>query len=833
MMELFLKDIGQAIRSLSRRRGYALAAIVTLGLGVAANTTVFSLVYGTLYRQPPFPDADRLVVVYRTAAEAGRPPTMFRWSYRRFEELRREARSFTGLAAFGRAGVNLGSDDGDPEQTATELVSASYFPILGVAAAVGRVFAAEEDSTPGTHPVAVISHALWLRRFGGERTVLGRSVRVSGEILTVIGVMPPGFAGLTGRADLWIPEMMAPRVTYREHLTTDQNFISVMGRLRPEVTLDQVRAELAVLGERIERALPDDDDVPTQWSATAIPLSEARIDGGNRRAVLFLLGAVGFLLLLACANVAGLGLAHAIARRQEVTVRLTLGASRGRLIRQLMTESTLLGLVAGGLGAVAAAFLIKLVRAPASIAGPANMWGTLGDFAVIRLDLRVLAFTLAATVTAVILSGLVPALHASRTDLATELKDRSGGFGGGGDGSGRSTGRLQSGLVVAEIALALVLSIGAGLLFTSLRRLQETPIGVDPTNVLVFRIQPAEVRYGVAEAPGLLDRVIAAIEVVPGVRSVTVDACAPAGTSCASSTLYVKGRPLPGPGQAPPIQRHYIAPDHFKTLGIPVIRGRPFQPSDRRGSPRVVIINETAARRFWPGVDPLGAQVWFGGGSTFSSPDSTGVIVGVVGDVPYGSLEREQVPSFYTPYRQFTYPFRTVMVKTAGDALSLVPSIRTAVRGVDDLPIFEVRTLIDQLGDSWARTRFTATLAAIFAAAALVLAAGGVYGLIAHSVNQRRRELGIRSALGAVPADLLRLVVGKGLVLASVGAVIGGVIAFGLGRVLRGLLYGVGAADPMVFLTQAAILIGTALLASYFPARRAARVDPVTALRAD
>ena len=818
-------DIRLAARSLSRHRSFAAAAVATLAIGIAAVTVVFSLLYGALLRPPPFPEPDRLFVIYRTAAEEGREPALIRWSFPRLEQLRQQTRTFEGIAAFGRADWNLADASGEPERVPAEMVSAAYFPILGVRAAVGRVFLPEEDANPGAHPVALIGHGLWSRRFGGDSAVIGRSIRVSGETLTIVGVLPRGFQGLTGRAELWIPQMMAPRVSYAEHLTTDQNFISAVGRLRPGVTVAEAETELATLGARIAQALPDDVDVPTRFAATAVSLADARVDPASRRSVLLLFGAVGALLLLGCANLAGLGLARATTRRQEVAVRLALGASRGRLVRQLLTESALLGLVGGALGVVLAGLVLGVVRPPAAQPGPGNMYGTLGNFASAGPDLAVLGFAVLASVAAVILSGLAPALQAGRTDLAVELKDRSASA-----GAPRGDSRAQSTLVVVEIALALVLSLGAGLLFSSLRQLQAVPLGFDPAGVLTFRIQPSEVRFGPAEAPALLDRVLAQLAAVPGVRSASVDGCAPVGPACAYSSLYIAGRPEPG--REPGVTRHYVGPEHFTTLGVPLLRGRAFTNDDRADRPKVAVINQTAARRFWPGASPLGQHIWFGSG-TVSSADSSAEIVGVVGDVPYGSLERGAVASVYTPYRQFTYASRTVLVKADGDPIALVPAVRRAVRQVEDLPIFAVRSMNDQLADAWAGTRFNAMFLGVFAGVALLLAVSGVYGVVSHSVSQRTRELGIRVALGASVGDVLGLVLRQGLALAGLGVVLGLVAALALRRVIRSMLFGVSPADPMLLLIQGLLLVGVALAASYVPARRAAGIDPVDALRAE
>jgi putative ABC transport system permease protein len=455
------------------------------------------------------------------------------------------------------------------------------------------------------------------------------------------------------------------------------------------------------------------------------------------------------------------------------------------------------------------------------------MYGALGNFASAGSDLAVLGFAVLASVASVILSGLAPALQAGRTDLAAELKDRSASA-----GAPRGDGRAQSMLVVVEIALALVLSLGAGLLFSSLRQLQAVPLGFDPAGVLTFRIQPSEVRFGPAEAPALLDRVLAQLAAVPGVRSASVDGCAPVGPACAYSSLYIAGRPQAVPGREPGVTRHYVGPEHFTTLGVPLLRGRAFTNDDRADRPKVAVINETAARRFWPGASPLGQHIWVGSG-TVSSPDSSAEIVGVVGDVPYGSLERGAVASVYTPYRQFTYASRTVLVKADGDPIALVPAVRRAVRQVEDLPIFAVRSMNDQLADAWAGTRFNAMFLGVFAGVALLLAVSGVYGVVSHSVSQRTRELGIRVALGASVGDVLGLVLRQGLALAGLGMVLGLVAALALGRVIRSMLFGVSPADPILLVIQGLLLVSVALAASYFPARRAAGVDPVDALRAE
>jgi len=822
-----LHDLRLSIRQLSGQRAFAMTSLLTLAIGIGATTIVFSIAWGALFRPLPFRDADRLAILYRTARQAGGPVSMQRWSFARLELLRQTTRSFERIAAFGRYDLSLGGDGRDPELVGAEIVSRDYFATLNAVAIAGRTFLDDENVAPGTHPVAIIGYDLWMRRYGGEAAAVGRTVRIHGEPITVVGVMNAGFTGLTGRAELWIPQMMAPRLTYPEFLTTDQNFISAIGRLRPGVTLDAARAELAGVGERIEEALPDETDVPTRWAATAVPLDEVRIDPGNRRSLLLLFAAVLFLLLLACANLSGLGIARALTRRREIAVRLALGANRRDIVRQLLTESALLAAGGGGLAIWLAWAGVRLLRPPSSAAGPLNMYGTLGEFSAASVDLRVLGFAVLVSLLTIVLSGLIPALHAGRTDLAVEFRER------GGSPGTRAIGlRPQSVLVVGEIAIALALSIGSGLLFTSLRLLQTRPPGFRPDHLLTFSILPSEVRYGPGEAPALIDRVLEAVGALPGVRSVTVDACAPLGLRCANNTLFIAGREPPPPEQAPFITRHYVGWDHFATLGIPLLRGRAFTPEDRAGRPGVAIINETAAKRFWPDEDPIGQHVWFSG-SGFPGPDSSAEIVGIVGDVQYGPVERGQPPGFYTPYRQFTYASRVVVLRTDGNPLDIVPAVRSAVRTVDDLPISDVRTMQDRLGDAWARPRFNAGLMGAFAFIAVLLAAIGIHGVITNSVSQRTREMGIRMAVGASPGRVLRLVVGNAMLLALAGVAAGLCGAVALTRFMRALLFGVSAVDPVVYTSQAAVLFAAALVASWLPARRAARVDPAGTLRAD
>jgi putative ABC transport system permease protein len=833
MTDALAQDIRLALRGLARSRRLAAAIIATLALAVGAATAMFGVVDAALLTPPPFADAERLAMVYATRTEPQGATERLRWSFARFSALRRSLTSAEGVAGYSLASLNVSGPE-LPEPVTAEFVSPSYFALLRVRPDRGRTFLPGEDATPGTHPVAVIAHDLWTRRFGGSPNAVGGTLRANGVDLTVVGVLPRGFAGLTGRAELWIPTMMAPRLTFADHLTSNEDFISVVARLRPGVTLDALRAEAAVLGPQIEASAPHERDTPGErYGATAVTLHDARVDPTTRRAALVLLGAVGLVTLLACANVATLLLARATGRRREIAVRVALGATRRRIVRQLLTESLVLAAIGGTLGVAIAAWGVRLVAIPARGVAPGNFYGSVGEFAQPQMRLSVLGFAAALTALTAVVFGLAPALQSARADLSAALK-------GGGSGGARTTPatrRLSArGVAVAtEVALALVLLVGGSLMTASFLTLRGQPLGLDRERVLAFAIRPPEVKYPPDVAPAFLERLLARVSTVPGVVAVTVDGCAPLEPTCGRSALSVVGRPAPRPGAAPLVMRHYVGPGHFRVLGIPVRRGRVFTAGDRARRPRVAIVNATAARRFWPGEDPVSQRVWLDGGSSPSSPDSSAEIVGVVGDVPYQvGDDRRALPAVYTPYLQFTYAQRTVMVRTAGDPAAVARAVREAVRTVDpDLALYDMGPLTARLGDAWAKQRFATVVLGAFAAVALILAAVGVYGVVAQMVGERTREIGVRVALGAGPGDVVRLVVRQGMALPMLGIVVGGVASVVATQALRALLFGVSAGDPRVLVLAAGFLAAVALAATYLPARRAARVDPGIVLRGD
>jgi len=825
-------DLRLALRLLRRNRTLSLSVIGTLALAIGAGVATFAIAKAALITPPPFPEPDRLAILFTTHTEPRRGTERYRWSYPRFRMLEKSLTTTSSIGDYGLASVNLAGES-EAEPIGSEVVAGGYFATLGARPMRGRLFSAEEDRSPSEAMVVILSHDLWTRRYGADLAILGKTVRVNSRELTVIGIMPPGFRGLTGRAEMWFPATQAPRLTYPEYLTSNQNFTSVVARLKPGVSMDAMRAEVSAVGAAIQRALPSQSEVPgDSFGATAVSVSEVRVNATTRRAMLVLLGAVGVVLLLACANVSSLLITHAASRRREMAVRLALGASRPRLVRQLLTESGVLAALGGGIGLALAWWLTQVVIAPAGAIAPSNFYGAIGEFVQPRLDPLLLAFAAGVTILTALLCGLAPALTAARTSVGTTLR-QSGAVTRGGGAS-----RSVRGLTVAiEVALALVLLTGGSLMLATLARLRGESLGIDPRNVVTFSLRPPEARYASPSAPAFIERLLAQIQAVPGVSGATVDGCAPLTTSCANSTLYLVGRPVPRPGEAPFIRRHYVGPDHFRVLGIPLLRGRAFESTDREGRPAVAIINEAAARRFWPSENPIGARVWFGGGSRadWNSPDPGLEIVGVVGDVPYQEGDdRRIIPAVYTSYLQFTYAFRTVMVRTKGDPASTIRGLRDAVKRVDpDLALYDVGVLTEQLGGAWAKQRFMSGVLAAFAALALVLAATGVFGVVASLVTERTREIGIRIALGATPAAIGRLVIAQGMRLPILGLAVGMVLAIPAAQALRGLVYGVSPHDPRVFAFVAVVLALVALAATAIPARRATRVDPRISMAAE
>jgi putative ABC transport system permease protein len=820
-----VRDVRFGVRSLRRTPAVSVAAVLSIALGVAAMAAVYSIVDAALFRPPPFDHPEALVAPYLTRQEPGHPLERQRWSWRGAVLLREMATSFENVATFTLSVLAITGDDAEPLNV--EIVSHEYFPTLHVRPIVGRTFEGSEDESDGA-AVVVLGYDLWQRRFAGERSVIGRTLSVNNVALTIIGVMPPDFAGLSGRAQAWAPVSLPPRASYRDYLTTNQNFISVIARLRDGVTIEHARAELAGVGRAIQRVAPTFANAPErEVSATAVALNEARVDPSTRQPMLLLLAAAACLLLLSCANVAGLLLGRAATRAREIGIRIATGATRRRVVQQLLAEAAILATLGGVTGVAVAIPLTANAGLPAAMWRGRNFYGALSEFSSPRVDARVVAFSIAVCALTTFLFGLVPALQATRLDLTTALRSGTGGS------TGASRTALRRIIVGSETALAVMLLAGGGLLAASWHRLATTDVGFDRSHLLTFLVRPSEVAYPPPKAPVLLARVLDAIERIPGVDAASVDGCSPVGTGCASSTLYVLGRPEPARDAAPGVLRHYVGPHHFTALRVPLLRGRVFDDRDRAGSPRVAIINHTAAARFWPNEDPIGKRVWFGGGSSFDRPDSSAEIVGIVGDVAYQALDEHPFqPDFYTPFAQFTYASRTVLVRTRVDVASVVPEVRRALQSVDrSLAMFEVRTMDEVMSASWSRVTYQTKILSGFAVIAVVLAATGIFAIVAHVIGTRRREIGVRMALGATAAQVLVTVGEGGARPAAIGLAAGVVSALIAQRALESLVYGVRSFGMEVIAGVAALLAVVIGASAYLAARRALRVDPAESLR--
>lgn len=827
MIDTLIQDVRYALRTLRRSPGFTVTAVVILALGIGATTSMFSLLHATLFRSLPFPESDRLAAVYLTSQRPGEEVEQGRWSYPEFQALRNTTSAFESLAAFGAVGFNL-TGGSQPGRAQGEVVSAGYFQALGAEPVLGRTFTPEEGKAPGEHPVAVISHAQWQERFGGDPEVLGREIRVNGVSLRVIGVMPRGFQGLTGPGDVWITHGMATRVTYPGQLTSHQHFLNVVGRLHEGTGLDAARAELESMASVLDGSWGGEHDAEARYAADVESLAAARVDPDVRRARLILFGAVLLLLLIAGADLAGLLLGRGLGRRRELAIRRALGSSRRRLVRQALTESTVLALLGGGVGVLLTLWVTELAAAlmPATYTG--SGYGRLAQFASISVDGQVLAFALGVSLLVGLAFGLGPALRATRPGADLSLRDRQAR-----DGSAGSESWAFSAVVVTEFALALTLLVGAGLLLETLANMKARDGSFDARGVVTFQISPHQ--YAPEEGPALLERILERISTLPGVEHASVSPCAPF-MSCATRMVR------PSPEVAPDAdwtraRRHYVGPEHFRTLGIDLLQGRGIRPSDGAGNPNVAVVNRHFAETFWPGLDPVGRELVFQGAEmNFIGTDSTATVVGVVQDVPFGGPDEPVGLDVYTSFRQFSWPFSYFLVRAerASSAAALVPDLRRAVRQVDpELPIFDVATVEERVDRALATPRFNGWLLGAFAALALVLAGVGIYGVMSQWVARRTREMGIRQAVGAHGKDVLGMVLARGLGLALSGVAVGAVGSFFAARALASQLYGVSPVDPGVFAAAAGFLTLVALLAVYLPARRATRVDPAAVLEGE
>lgn len=828
-------DLSYAVRSLMKARLFAVITVLMLAVGIGATVAIFSLVNAVLLKPLPFAEPDRLMIVHLLAPDR-EAPGVFRpniWSYPKYQAFRENQRAFESVAAFGAGNWNLTGTD-SPERLSGEFVESSYFDLLGIRAIAGRTFSADETRAPGSAPLALLGYGVWSRRFGSNPAIVGHSVDLNGVPHTVVGVLPRGFRGLTGSSDVWVP---VTTLAAEDLGNPYDHSYTVVARLKPDVSTSQADADSRIVGRAVDTRYHSGKNPP--WGATAMPLDDQRVDPIVRRSILLLLTAVGCVLLIVCLNLANLTLFKALGRQREVAIRLALGASRFRIVRQQMTESALLGLT-GAVAGVAVAWLIlriggsllpdlrMVLSGPAS--GPAR--ATAGQTAgltrialdYVGFDAPTVIFTLLTGVVTTILFGLGPAWGGSRRDLTTAMKTS---FAGSTAAGSRWLGGRNV-LVVAEIALALVLLTAAGLMLTSVARLQSATLGFNPDSVLTLRVPLAAPRYDSRSAAQLLERLTTGLSQRTGVTAATYGSCAPLSGGCNRTTLKRPDRP-PTDGTETPVEILWALPGYFDTLGIRVVRGRAFNDRDRTGQPKVVVISETAARSYWPGEDPIGKRVAVGQGG-FGGEGAE--IIGIVQDVRYGNVETSVMPDVYLPLLQSMRSGGVIFVKSRLSAAALIPIVRQEVSALDrDVPLIDIKMMDERFGDATWRTRISAWLLGLFAALALALSALGLYGVMSQGVEQRRRELGVRLALGAQRADILRLIFGRVLGLAAAGIAFGLIVAIPAMRLLTSLLYQVRPGDPLVFISLSLVLLGVALLAGYMPARRATNVDPLTTLR--
>jgi putative ABC transport system permease protein len=793
-------DLLYAVRQLRKSAGFTVVAVTTLALGIGANTAVFSVVDQVLLHPLPFPDSDRIVKVSQTfkgLPNAASPANYLDWAS--------QNHVFSEMAASRGWQGSLSAGD-HPEQVKGAMTTRTFFPLFGVGPILGRAFE-ESDSRPGNDHVVVLGYGLWQRYFAADRAVVGRDIRLNGEPYTVVGVMPPDFSP-DDYGELWLPSPWGvpthPLVPDKDpRQFRDRNYLEVWARLKPGVTMRQARADLDVIGRRLENQYPNSND---QVGVSFLPLHEYVV-GDIRPVLLVLLGAVVMVLLIACANVANLLLARATARSKEISIRMALGASRSRLLRQLLTESCLLGLLGGVLG-----FLVAVLAVPSLLAlSPPDI----RQFKQIGINWEVLAFSFLTSVVCGVLFGLIPALQSSRSYPNESLKE-------GERGSTANRGRTRSVLVIAEVGLSLVLLVGAGLLVKSFARLMEVNVGFDPDHLLTFNLGLPPSTDSVHQLV-FYQQVVQRLQAVPGVQAVGAVSRLPLSGGNTSRNFYV-----PGIDKGYDADIRVSTPDYFRAMRIPLLQGRSFSESDLGSSLNVVVVNDALVRTVFPGQDPIGKQLIH-----FGPNDLTLRIIGVVGNVRHVGLDADPHSEIYQLLGQAQWPSISVVIRSAtSDPKNLISTAQNVVWSVNkDVPLDRIRTMQDLIANSVQRRKFSMFLLSIFAAVAMLLAAIGLYGVMSYSVAQRTHEIGIRMALGARRPDVLTLIVKQGMVLALTGIVAGAMLSLGITRLISGMLFGIRATDPLTFAGVAALLGTVAFLANYLPARRASKVDPLVALR--
>ncbi|HEV7905749.1 MAG TPA: ABC transporter permease [Pyrinomonadaceae bacterium] len=808
------QDVRYGFRTLVKSPGFTLVALAALALGIGANTAIFSVINAVLLRSLPYRDTEQVMIVWeQNRARDGRNNVV---SPANFLDWREQAKSFQEMGAFYDVAFNL-TGDGNPEEIPAQVTTGNLLTMIGTEAALGRVYT-KDEAEPGRDDVVVISHGLWQRRFGGASDIINKRISLNGQGVIVLGVMPEGFkwfmkeGSRTGKAaEIWTPTKFEPTLSTSN--AGRGRFITVAGRLKPGVTPKQAQTEMDAIAARLEQQHPRFN---TNMGVHVVPVRE-QLAGEIKLALYVLLGAVGFVLLIACANVANLMLARAASRQSEFAIRTALGAGRGRMVRQLLTESVLLSVGGGALG-----LLIALWGVDALVAlSPPNLLGT----ERIGTSLPVLGFTFAVSLLTGIVFGLAPALEATRLNLNETLKET-----GKSNMSSRRSKRLSSVFVVAQVALALVLLIGSTLMIKSFLRLQAVDPGFQTQNLLTLRVTVPGSKYPKdPQIVGFFRQALERLRSLPDVRSVGAVSALPFGGNLGARTsFFIEGQPAPPPGQEFSTDVRATDEYYFQTIGIPLVSGRTFNEQEAKEDRRVFVINEALARQFFPGENPLGKYLRV---EMEDNPEPR-QIIGVVADAKYKSLEGVAYPMVYVAHPHLAYSEMTFVMRTNGDPLNLAAAARREIQMIDkDQPVADVRTMQSWIDELTARSRFGTLLLGIFAALALVLAAIGIYGVMSYSVTQRTHELGIRIALGAKARDVLALILGRGLALTLTGIALGLVASFALTRFLSSLLFGISATDPVTFGGLSLLLTAVALVACYVPTRRAMKVDPMVALR--
>ncbi len=831
-METLWQDLRYGVRMLTKRPGLTLIAVLSLALGIGANTSMFSIVNALFLRQLPVPEPEQLMFVFNGTRNSPWAAA----SYPNYVDYRDRNEGFSELAAYGRITVSLTSDD-RPDLINGAIVTGNYFDVLGARAALGRTISPEDDKTPNAHHVAVISHRLWQSRFGGRTNVIGQEVALNGHRFTIIGVMPAGFEGaeILEKCDIYAPMMMQalvrpPSAGFSDGMNPDlllqrRAWLRMIGRLKPGVSMEQAQAGVAVIASHLEQAYPNEN---RGIIATLFPVS--KVDPRGYRPLVMvaalLMSVVGMVLLIACANVANLLLARASARRKEIAVRLAMGANRLRLIRQLLTESILLALAGGLTGLLIAFWTVDLLKANPP---PVGIFSFNLDFSI---DGRVLGFTLALSLLTGVIFGLAPALQSSRTDLLPSLKDESHQA-----VQSRRSFSLRNLLVIAQVALSLVLLIGAGLFLRSLGEIQGAHPGFDAEKVLTASLKVNLLRYTRQQGREFYRQVIDRIESLPGVESASLARITPISGGGRMTDFIIEGqdeqevnrRRNAGEDNLQRVSTNIVNAKYFQTMGISLLRGRDFTAQDDENAPAVVIINEYFASRYLAGQDPLGKRLRFGG-----PRNPWREIVAVASNSKYRTMSEDPTPFVYQPLAQNHETGMTLHVRTTGDPLNVAGAVRREVNSIEkNLPLTDLQPLAALIGSSLYPARMGAVLVGVFGLLALLLAAVGLYGVISYAVSQRTREIGVRMALGARARDVLRLVLREAMTLVVIGMAIGWGLAAALSRLISSFLFGIGAMDAVTFAAIPILLAMVALLASYLPARRATKVDPMVALRCD